>query len=224
MALGQVPENGRQCRKNTDSSHVSKFTCESICCQHLYLAVGPMTIGPSCSAHLQSVLLLVAYTSSLFPSSLSSLPQLPDNPHNTICTNHCSSKVYPDTTQIVSKWRGTHTARRHISVFIMLCPCPVLLQNITVMMTYFSFSLLSHLTILTGSRTSSCRSRGHRSRDRELQSHQSGRGEVPIIESCWGTFLLWLGVTLLVIDTGSWPGPRLGSLQPSSSHHILRVT
>ena len=42
MALSQVPGNGRQSGKDTDSSHVSQFICELTCCQHLYLALGPV--------------------------------------------------------------------------------------------------------------------------------------------------------------------------------------
>lgn len=128
--LSQVSGNGRQSRKDTNSSYVSQFICELICCQHLYLAVDPVTVDSSSSAQLWAALLPIACVSSLLPISPSSLLSLPHSTHRIICANHCSSKAPHLKTQVIFNERAQtqHTC----TCLFMFLSRPVRLQHNTV--------------------------------------------------------------------------------------------
>lgn len=55
VALSQASGYGRQNRKDTNSSHASKFV--NSCCQHLYLAVDLVTVGSSSCPRLWAAVL-----------------------------------------------------------------------------------------------------------------------------------------------------------------------
>lgn len=128
-ALSQVSANGRQSRKDTNSSHVGEFICELICCKHLYLAVDPVTLDSSFCTHLWAALLPSACVSSPLPSSPSSVLSLPHSPYSIICANHPSSKVQHLIIQVSFNERA-QTQHTCICLFISLS-CPIWLQHNT---------------------------------------------------------------------------------------------